>query len=332
MKTQIERPKLTVLTDPIPCGGYFFSETVKNIAKYLRGRVYPPRKNFDQSRYSGHPTVTRSLVEGLELINASYNYNPRRLQEISDRVVVLSGIETLRQMIAFKRKGLIKSLYAGPNIVVFASDDDSILACPEVDWVITPCDWVIDLYQQDCPTLKGRFLAWPAGVDTRYWKVDPTMRCKKKILIFEKQAKGPVGPVQPYAAYLDSLGYQVSIIKYGYYTHSRYLKELQESVLMVGFVMDESQGIAWAEAWAADVPTLLWRNVKGRLSGRSYHCSTAPYLCEQNGAFFDDIEEFKLKIGDWALKRDRFSPREWVLKNMSDEVCATNLYRRVTGC
>lgn len=331
MNRQIARPKLTVVTDPIPYGSKFFTENAKIVARYFRDRIKPPRQNYNRSKYRGHPAVTRSLIEGLISINASFNYNPKSIREFGEVVVVLSGVETLRQMISIKRKGIIKTLFAGPNIVVFSSDCDSILASPEIDYVISNCDWVTDIYVEDCPSLEGRCFEWAAGVDTEYWKPDPVLE-RKQILIFEKQNKGPVGPVQPYADYLERQGYKVVIMRYGSFNHLQYLKYLQQSCLMIGFVRDESQGIAWQEAWSTGVPTLLWKNTSNVYRGRTYRCTTAPYLCDQNGLFFDDLDDFKSKFAYWQSNRDAFLPRAWTLENMSDKVCAATLYKRVTAC
>ena len=101
---------------------------------------------------------------------------------------------------------------------------------------------------------------------------------------------------------------------------------------MIGFAMSESQGIAWAEAWSTNVPTLIWRNNEGRFGGKIYASSTAPYLCDINGLFFNDFEDFKLQFHKWEHSRDSFAPREWVLNNMSDEICASKLYSIVQSC
>jgi hypothetical protein len=100
---------------------------------------------------------------------------------------------------------------------------------------------------------------------------------------------------------------------------------------MVGFVIDESQGLAWAEAWSADVPTLIWRNIENSNRGRSYVTSTAPYLSINTGLFFDDFENFKIIFAKWESKKDEFRPREWVLENMSDEVCARLICQLAIG-
>lgn len=322
------RPTITVLTDPVPWGRHLLHESARRIVRLVRTILRLNRRYHDHPQYRGHFAVTRSLVEGLRKINASFNYNPLHPSLVAETVIVLSGIGALRQAIKFKRRGLIKKLFAGPNIVVFSSDEDSVLASPAIDCVITPCDWVIDIYVEDNPSLRGRCFAWPAGVDTNYWH--PSLAAKRDlVLIFDKQNKGPVGPVAPYADYLRGLGWAVEVIEYGSFTHDQYLQLLQRSCLMLGFVTDESQGIAWAEAWSTDVPTLLWENTSHVYRGRQYHCSTAPYLRPQNGLFFSDLEDFKDQYGYWESHRDQFAPRSWVLENMSDEVSASILYEKV---
>jgi len=269
------------------------------------------------------------LVEGLITIGASFNYNPQFTWQLADTVVVLAGYKSLEQAIKLKRHGYIKRLYAGPNVVVFSSDNDSLIASPFIDGVITPSNWVIDLYLEDNPSLKGRIFTWPAGVDTAYWRADPS-RKRDSILIYEKQNKGIVGPIEPYLNYMRELGWAVNVVRYGSFTHDSYREMLRQSCLMVGFVVCESQGLAWAEAWSCDVPTLIWRNTSNTFQGRKYRNSTAPYLQERTGLFFDDFESFKAQFAHWEEHRNLFMPRQYVLEEMSDEVCASMLYKRIT--
>jgi hypothetical protein len=330
------RPVLSILTDPLPIGRDSFPEAARRIARIMK-YILRKRSFASHSRFRGHFAVTRSLVEGLEKIGADFNYNPNQLSELGDNVVVLAGVRTLRQAIRLKKKGRIRKLFAGPNIVHFSSDFGSILASPDVAAAIAPCDWVIESYVRDNPSLLGRIFAWPAGVDTAFLKPDAGIK-RDRILIFDKQpATDDPERIKPFVNYLQDQGWTVDVLerrkcKVGY-TQEHYLQLLQHTCLMVGFTGgSESQGLAWAEAWAADVPTLLWRNTQQVLHGRLLRVSTAPYLCEQNGLFFDDLEQFKQQFAYWQAHRAQFAPRGWVLENMSDEVCARQLYEKVMSC
>ena len=312
---------LTILTDPIPYGDKFIYQYLKFFFIKLH---YFIKKIFGMQvpKYRGHPAVSRSLVEGLKQLSFDFNYNPLSVLDLHETVLVLSGVETLKQ--AIKKKKKIRKLFAGPNIVIFSQDHNNILASEEIDIVITPASIINELYILDNPSLKDRIKAWPAGVDTNYWVPD-LLKQSHQILIYEKQIKGPVGPVDPYVHLLEKMNYKVKVINYGSYSLSEFLFELQKSVLMVGFVTDESQGIAWAEAWSTNVPTFLWYNDINTYRGRAYNCTTSPYLSNDTGVFFDDIHDFEIKFRQWERQEFNFEPRKWCIENMSDVVCAQKL-------
>lgn len=320
------RPALTVLTDPIPVGGFRLKETLKRVGRPVRDLIKPRPAFYRTVPYRGHFAVTRSLVEGLRKIGASANYNPTRVSEVGEAAIVLSGIDALRQAIIWKREGRIARLLAGPNILVFPSAHAEVIAAPEVDYCVTPADWVCRVYERDCPALKGRCVAWPAGVDTEYWRPDPGEREAREVLIYDKHAIGLVRPVSDYVPVLKRRNYSVSLVAHGSYTPEEFLLNLRRASLMVGFSTSESQGIAWAEAWSADVPTLLWfQDQYTWAGGRTFATSTAPYLCNSTELFFTNVAEFEDALTRWETSKETFHPRRWVLDNMSDEVCARRL-------
>lgn len=318
------RPILTVLTDPIPCGLYGVSELGISLLRSIK-RALSPLPHYMRSEYRGHFAVTRSLVEGLKKAGIHANYNPRNLKDVAEAVIVLSGVRALRQALDLKRRGYVRTVLAGPNMVVFPSEIEEVICSPELDTCIVPADWVVEMYEADCSGLKGRCAIWPAGVDTEYWRPLAEAKDAKKVLVYEKQVKSPVGPIGPYVKILEEQGYSVTVIRYGSYRADQYLQELQQSSLMVGFVSDESQGIAWAEAWSVDVPVLCWYQEYDVYKGRRFRSSTAPYLSRETGLFFDSLGQFCTVFKQWETTRDTFRPRKWVLANMSDEVCAVNL-------
>jgi len=319
---------LTVLTDPISWGRDFWYEQAKSFIKSIKNLSIQKNNNLNLINYRGHPAVTRSLIEGLKKINASFNYNPA-FPNMSETVVVLSGIRTLKQAIRLKRDGFIKKLIVGPNVVNFASDYNSVLSSTEIDIVLTPSDWVSSLYLLDAPELSSRIFSWPAGVDANYWK-RVSIVDREKILIFDKRSiKNSDKRIEPFKNYLITKGWEVNVLERNAsisYSREKYLHLLNESCLMIGFTVGhESQGIAWAEAWSCDVPTMIERGELDFQDGRRFACSTAPYLTKQSGIFFDNLDDFKNKFEIWEKNPRIFSPREWVLDNLTDEICASKL-------
>lgn len=320
--------KLTLLTDPIPVGKHFWLEKFRFIVRAMHRNI-KKQPSYLNTHYRGHLAVTRSVVEGLKKVGASFTYNPRSLRDIAETVVVLSGIRTLRQAILLKRRGVFKRLIAGTNVMILPSDYPDICKT-EVDLYITPSEWVCTSYVDDCPELRGRCLPWPAGVDTDYWSPKNRNKELKRALIFGKHNAGPIPAINDYKNVLEKRGYEVNILKRdgrSTYTPEGYRSLLQESSILVGFSRSESQGLAWVEAWSVDVPTFIWRNNTNTINGRTFDTSSAPYLAEQNGCFFDDLKDFEQLLTDWEFGNLDFSPRQWVLDNMSDEVCVRKLCR-----
>lgn len=323
------RAQLTILTDPIPHGILRVSENLKQMARGLRD-VFSAPPRFARSPYRGHFAVTRSLVEGLRKCDCSFNYNPKSLNDIADVVIVLSGVSALRQAIRMKRQGRIKTLLAGPNLIDFPSDQGSIICSPEVDLCVTPGPLTSEIYIEDCPSLKGRCVGWPAGVNVDFWSPLHNLRTRT-IVVYDKPSKGPKDSSNRYIEWIEKRGFKVSVIEYGRYRKEDYLHALRQGSLLVGFSAAESQGIAWVEAWAVDVPTLLWYKDRHtynhpRSVGRTFGSSPAPYLSANTGAFFRTFDEFVQRFEAWESGTVTFSARKWTVENMSDEVCARRLW------
>lgn len=321
-----KRPALSVLTEPLPLGMEYFIRIAKLIVRHTRkldlnGAV----------KYGGHPSVTRSLVEGLRAIGASFNYNPKKKRDLGKDVVVLSGVRTLKQAIKLKQLGAIERIFAGPNIVVRSIDHDSIIASPEIDFVITPSEWVSKAYIEEAPELTSKCIEWAAGVDVEFWKPNPNIE-RTHVLIFTKPQIGPIPDLAPYAKYLERNGYLVDLIQYGSFTQEEYRSKLNRAKLLVGFVASESQGIAWAEAWAMDVPTLIQERTSNVIDGKLFSpCSSAPYLTDQTGAIFKNFKEFEYILSTFKGPTSSLRPRCWVIEEMADIVSSRALLSAINS-
>jgi len=324
---------ITILTDPPITVHDSFSEVIRRPARAIVGALRPPRLGH-RPQYRGHPAVTRSLLDGLQSLGFPFNYNPVSSTLFFPHVHVLANPRTLRAVIPLKRAGAIGRLTAGPNVVVFANDDGSILADPAIDFVVTPSSWVSRNYLMDEPSLEGRIGEWAAGVSLDFWKFS-NPKGKRNVLIYDKyDSTISSDRTTPFTDFLIREGLNVRTISPSSargYTPLRYRQELEWADLMVGFSLgSESQGIAWLEAWASGVPTFVLASHTNVVRGRLFEASTAPYLSEQTGGYFQDLDSFKKVVREWKDGLVSFSPRKWVEVNQSDRASAMSFLELVT--
>src|SRR5262249_105732 len=94
----------------------------------------------------------------------------------------------------------------------------------------------------------------------------------------------------------------------------------------------ESQGLAYQECLACDVPILAWD--QGRLLDPARHrwgiadvaATSVPYFDARCGEKFSDIEQFapQLDLFRERLGQGKFRPREYILETLTLERCARN--------
>jgi len=279
--------------------------------------------NSSGKKYGGHYAVTRSLIEGLQKIGANFNYNPKSTSDIGDVVVVLAGIPALKKAINLKKKGVIKKLLAGPNLVNLPHDHNRLLGSPELDVCIVNSYWTRITYLEDMPSLEKKISIWPAGVNSEYWKpTDNNKKDNKNVLVYVKFQDGK-SLFSPVAKILKKYGWNPIQITYGSYNINQFKNLLSQSKFAVFLSRSESQGIALAEAWSMNVPTLPWD--PGYLKTRFWEykiISSCPYLTNELGIKWKTLGELEKLIKNIDIKLKTFRPREWLLENMSDEVCA----------
>jgi hypothetical protein len=115
------------------------------------------------------------------------------------------------------------------------------------------------------------------------------------------------------------------------FTQAEYRDVLDRSVIAVFLSTFETQGIALAEAWSMNVPTVVWdpQGDAEWLGRRLRSASSAPYLTPATGVAFGDIGVLKPALDRALRSLDSFQPRGWVLENMTDAVCSKRLYELI---
>ncbi len=320
-----EAETITILTQPVTPGALprvrqWMLRTRRSAKRAVLAACGLDNPDWHRSQYGGPPAVTRSLIEGLISLGVRFNSNPRHKRDVGHIVAVLSSLDALAEALQWKRTGQIRRLLAGPNLVVMPSDERSLMTSPLIDVCLVPGDWTFRCYGADCPELTDRLAVWPAGVDVGFWKPDRPARHRPDTLVYRKS--GPAELIDECVASLRNSGHRVVELAYGRYGPEQYRRQLRRSRLAVFFSESESQGIALAEAWAMDVPTLVWSRGYALCSGQKIAASSAPYLGDPTGLFFRGRDDFQSALRQASSTISTFAPRRWVLENMTDEVSA----------
>jgi hypothetical protein len=319
----IQRPFLTVLTTPI-------QRPLRRLYQRLRSSVRPLVKPGVPlpvvSPYPGHYALVRSVVEGLGAVKADFNFNPVSFRQLG-RVVYAPANETLRQAIGLKQRGKIDYLVAGPVNALFPEECDGILRLPEINRLIVASEWVRELFRAEAPELLSKIRICPAGVDPEYWKRSPRRCAAVRALVYWKS--GAESFCEQVEAVVRTCGLEPVRIRWGEYDADVYRKMLDEAEVAVCISRFETQGLALAEAWSMDVPTIVW-NPRGRAQwrGRQFQSgSSCPFLTSQTGQTWQTLDELASVLRSALRTRTAFRPREWVLSHMTDAVCSAALYR-----
>lgn len=280
------------------------------------------RKITNIPKYGGHYAVTRSIVEGLQKTGASFNYNPSKTEDIAETVFVPGGVEALKYALNLKKIGIIKKLITGPNISELPQDIIKLENYSGIDLYLQPSSWVIDWWRKIQPDFPLKLATWYAGVDTEFWKPSENKKNNRNILLYKKNI--PENIFLEFKEFFIKNNFNIETLEYGAYTSKQYLEALNRNSSLIHLTESESQGISLAEAWATNTPTIVWSPSKTKCSGLLIeNCSSAPYLSDKTGESFKNLNDLENIFSKWD--QNKYSPREWVIQNMSDEISAKKL-------
>jgi glycosyltransferase involved in cell wall biosynthesis len=326
----MKRPFLTVLTTPVlPARRRAYQKVRGTLRRIVKPGVPRPRS----SRYPGHYALVRSVVEGLHAIGADFNFNPRRLSDVA-QIVYAPANEALRQAIELKRRGAVRYLAAGPVNALFADECGGILLEPEIDRVIVPSEWTMDLYE-GFPALAAKSRVCPCGVDEEVWRPSGGTKKRTAVVYWKSGAERFCADVEAVVRRCGLEPVRVSSKhgEHGMFKPEAYREALDRSVAAVFLSTFETQGIALAEAWSMNVPAVVWDpQGEAEWRGRSFRSrSSAPYLTDDTGVTFRAIDELEPVLKRALDSLASFQPRAWVLRHMTDAVCARQLYELITN-
>ena len=195
-----------------------------------------------------------------------------------------------------------------------------------------PSSWFVELYRPYC---GDKLAVMFVGIDLHQWR---SWRDEPKTLDFviydklrwyrDERVPAILERVQHA---LDARGLSHETLRYGHHNLAHFRATLKPSRAMIFLCEHETQGLAYQEAMAADVPILAWDEGifvdpgLAPFAQTKLDVKTAPYFDERCGMTFK-LEDFEEKLEAFQRARDGFAPRAYVSEALSLPIAAKTIY------
>jgi glycosyltransferase involved in cell wall biosynthesis len=216
----------------------------------------------------------------------------------------------------------------GPHFSVFPEKNQIDMISNPNTIYIQPSEWVVKVWKDNtiCNNLKVKVL--PFGVDTeKFTEIKPINERQKVFIYYKSRVPKEIEFIR---YFLNNKNIEYRIFNYDTkYNEDDYLNYLHDSIYGIWIGRHESQGFALEEALSCNVPLFVW-NVKSmnqeyKSTYSDIPATTIPYWDERCGEFFYNINDIEEKFNLFLDKLNTYKPREYVLENLSMEVCENKL-------
>lgn len=287
------------------------------VRRILRGKPRP----------GGQMRVFLNLRRGLDLLGFPYRVNdfrhalrhPEELACIVGKPCVLGAIPW-RNPILF-----------GAAVYSHPVDDPRLLERLPIRKILVPGPWMREMCR---PAWGDAVEAWPVGIDTELWSPAPRGAKTIDVLFYDKvrwdREQREVDLIEPIRARLRREGRSVATVRYGEYREEEFHALLGRTRSMIFLCESETQGIAYQQALACDVPILAWDR-GGDWADPAYYpervrfspVSSVPYWDGRCGAKFAGAGEFERGWSAFwgGVVSEAFSPRGYVLDRLTLDRC-----------
>lgn len=280
------------------------------------------------SRPGGQKRIFLNLCAGLDRIGVRYRINDyRHIRRNPRHLACIIGKPHLLDKLEWQNPILF-----GAAVFSHPTDDPQLLERRPVKRILLPGPWMKDMWK---PHWDGAVAVWPVGIDTARWCAADRTRKRFDVLVYDKvrwdHAYYESHLIEPIRRKLRDIGRSFREIRYGFHGEEEFQSALAECRTMLFLCEHETQGIAYQQALASDVPILAWdRGGYCRDPSLYPHrvkfapVTSVPYWDERCGRKFASIAEFDDAWAQFwdAYQTRRYSPRAFILDNLTLEQCA----------
>ncbi len=184
--------------------------------------------------------------------------------------------------------------------------------------------WTYDMFR---PVYGEACLPWYAGIDIDEWRDASSHPKDIDFLLYDKirwnYEKLAAEFLVPIKEMLAERGFSFETIRYKFHDHVTYRRLLERSRAMVFLCEHETQGLAYQEALASNVPVLAWDNgfwldpLWRKVSKTMIPASSVPFFSADCGERFADLAEFVAALTRFVERWPGLRPREYVVEKLS---------------
>jgi hypothetical protein len=219
----------------------------------------------------------------------------------------------------------------GPQFSVFPDNKLTTIKGPNSVYNLLS-DWVINIWRQYPICNNLRLIPLPFGVETdKFINIKPLSERNEVIIYFKHRNPYELNLVENF---LKNKNISYTIFSYDKrYDEGNYLTCLQNAKYAIWIDAHESQGFALEEALSCDVPLLVWNVTSmNQEYGSNYSnlaATTTSYWHTKCGERFYQICELEETYDRFIENIENYTPREFILENLSVETCEKKLIETI---
>ena len=218
----------------------------------------------------------------------------------------------------------------GPGLYDHPKQHPDLMDDPRFRSYLTFCEWMGEMFATIYP--REALRPWFGGIDVAEWCDTKALPKDFDVLVYDKirwnRDTLVPGLLEPVLAELARRGLRVEVVRYGRYTHGGYRRLLARSRSMLFLCENETQGMAYQEALACNVPVLAWDQGswldpnRVRWSDEPVPATSVPYFSEDCGDRFAGAGDFAAALDRFLPRIERYEPRRYVEEHLSLEESA----------
>jgi hypothetical protein len=293
--------------------------------RYLK-RLVRPAYNLVRKgpATSGFFVLYQNLIAALQRCGAQVERNNHALaRRYPDHPVGLVGYPCLLEGWDLPNPALIgPGMYDHPKIRPDLMDD------PRYHRYLVHCRWLRHLFE---PVYGPCISEWWVGIDTTAWADTRGQEKTLDLLVYDKTRAHEPRILEPVLRAIDARGLSRQVLRYGRYKPPAYQELLRRARGVVFLSAHETQGLAYQEALASNVPVLAWDQgywldpIRPRYEPEPVPATSVPFFSPECGERFRDEEEFPAALERFWASLPAYEPRRFVERELSLR-CSGEIY------